>query len=219
MAIPTYNPYFNWLRGFHFKRYLLTGKKDRFCRLIKFLLCLILFSIFSVLETGISEHTSLAASTSTLKIDEGAEWHYFKGTQKPPYGWNSSGFNVSSWQKGPSGFGYGKGTNRTYLGDMKGKYLTVYARREFTADYQGISSMSLYVSCDGPFVAYLNGIEVIRNSAGLGGISDQSPERLDITGFAHELFPGINVLSVECSNDDINSDDFTFIPFFDLTEK
>lgn len=164
--------------------------------------------------------------TKKTKIIKGDEWRYFKGTKKPPRRWEKSGFDDSDWQRGPSGFGYGQGKartkdgedlsvrNETKLVDMRGKYSTVYVRRKFIIDdAHAATNMTLFVDCDGPFVAYLNGIEVIRNVSGL------PDEPLDLSGFIHEMFTGENVLTVEGSNDDINSDDFSFTPEFELTER
>lgn len=157
-------------------------------------------------------------SSKKVKIDKGDEWRYFKGEQKPPNGWNSSGFDDSNWQRGQSGFGYGKvngnGRNITNLEDMKGNYSSVYVRRDFIVDdVHAVTNMTLSIDCDGPFIVYLDGIEIIRNELGL------KDELLDVSGFIHELFPGENILAIECSNDDINSDEFSFTPYFELTER
>ncbi len=44
-------------------------------------------------------------------------------------------------------------------------------------------------------------------------------EQLDISGFAHELFPGTNVLGIQGFNDDIDSSNFSFIPLFKIVEE
>ena len=168
--------------------------------------------------SGTFEQNAYALLTSdrspTVQIKEGDEWRYFKGTQKPPKQWNQSGFDDSNWQIGPSGFGYGLERNSTNLGDMRGNYLSVYVRRNLVVnDTHAVTNMTLSIECDGPFIAYLNGIEIIRNVSGLPG------ERLDVSGFIHELFPGENILAVEGSNDDINSVEFFFTPYFELTER
>ncbi|MGQ3684056.1 MAG: hypothetical protein ACUBOA_03445 [Candidatus Loosdrechtia sp.] len=169
---------------------------------------------------------SLNEKEKKVTIRKGDEWRYFKGPQEPPPGWNQSGFDDKSWQRGQSGFGYGQGMargkdgetleqrNKTTLGDMRGRYKTVYTRREFIIDnIHAVKNMTLFVDCDGPFIAYLNGIEIIRNVSGL------PDEPLDVSGFIHEMFPGENILAVEGSNDDINSDTFSFTPEFELTER
>lgn len=92
----------------------------------------------------------------------------------------------------------------TELDDMKGNYQTIFARKEFFVDdLSEIKGMKLSIDCDGPFIIYANGIEVMRNKF----LVD---EQLDISGFAHEIIPGPNVLAIECHNDDIDSDNFSF---------
>ena len=178
-----------------------------------------------VFEHAVYAQISAANSPSSVRIQEGDEWYYFKGVQPPPKEWTSSGFNYGNWQKGPSGLGYGISGNRTYLGDMQGNYSTVFARKEFAvSNLQTVTGMTLSVVCDGPFIAYLNGIEIIRTNTIQVSSPDQinnsiQVEQFDISGFRHELFPRDNVLSIECSNDDINSSDFSFIPIFEVLES
>ncbi len=163
--------------------------------------------------------SSAENTISTLLISEGSTWHYYKGVEKPPQKWTHSGFDQSSWQEGQSGFGYGAGANRTYLADMQGNYSTLYVRQEFMVNkIQNVTGLILSVSCDGPFIAYLNGIEVIRtNTIQLDNMSQA--EQFNISGFKHELFPRDNVLALECNNDDISSDVFSFVPTFEVFES
>jgi hypothetical protein len=163
-----------------------------------------------VFMVGINDHSAQAATM--LKIVEGDSWRYFKGTAKPPFKWNSIDFDDSTWPNGFTGLGYGS-SNRTLLGDMQGNYSTIYSRRQFNINNRAaVTGMIFSIKCDGPFIAYLNGIEVIRNNSAL------EAEILDIGGFIHELMPGKNVISVECNNDDINSTDFSFVPFLEILE-
>lgn len=154
-----------------------------------------------------------AKAASNVHITEGDQWNYFTGTEEPPYQWNRVHFDDSEWQKGRSGFGYGIGTYRTLLGDMKGNYQTVYVRRDFMINNPlNVTAMKFSLICNGPFVAYINGREAIRNS-------EPVPIQMDLTGFAEVLHKGRNILAVQCSNADINSDNFYFAPFFDVVEK
>lgn len=149
-----------------------------------------------------------------LIIKEGDEWHYYKGKAEPPDKWHYRDYDDSAWHKGSSGFGYGIGTHNTLLDDMKGQYQSVYVRKEFTVLYHNrIKSIVLSVVCNGPFVAYLNMIEAIRSRRPSHG------DPLILTGFGHELEPGANVLSIKCSNNEINSESFSFIPSFQLLEE
>ncbi|MBI5056778.1 MAG: hypothetical protein HZB61_09210 [Nitrospirae bacterium] len=211
--------YFNRTRGHRFKRYLLNERRGVSCRSVKLSLCLVLMLLLLVLTTGINDHSAQAASM--LKIVEGNKWRYFKGTTKPPHKWTSIDFEDSNWPHGMTGLGYGHSRNRTYLGDMRGNYSTVYSRRQFTINnIHAVSGINLSIVCDGAFIAYLNSIEIIRNDSVNKSASTPAPqaEQLDISGFTDELLPGKNVLSVECSNDDISSRDFVFIPVFEVFE-
>ncbi|MEW6600278.1 MAG: hypothetical protein AB1499_04860 [Nitrospirota bacterium] len=157
---------------------------------------------------------------SQVRISEGEEWRYFKGTTNPPDKWKQIDFDDRNWLRGPTGLGYG-GSNGTYLDDMRGKYSTVYSRRVFHVnDIYSVTGMTLTIECDGAFIAYLNSVEIIRNDAVVKSAPDNPThaELLDISGFVHELLPGNNVLSVECSNDDINSKDFSFVTVFEILE-
>lgn len=108
---------------------------------------------------------------------------------------------------------------------MRGNYLTFYARKDFIIDNPAaVTKMILSLVCDGPFIAYLNGIEVFRTNTVQISDTGQSIGRpvlepIDISGFAHELLPGGNVLAIQCDNDDIASGDYSFIPLFEVFGK
>jgi len=172
---------------------------------------LVFFFTFVILI--FSGYENYAKAASNVHITEGDQWSYFTGTEEPPIQWNYVDFNDSKWLKGRSGFGYGMGTYRTLLSDMKGHYQTVYVRRNFMINSPlNVTDISFSLICNGPFVAYINGREAIRNS-------EPVPIQIDLTGFAEVLHKGNNVLAVQCSNADINSDKFYFAPFFDVQEQ
>ena len=174
---------------------------------VSFFLSFILF----VFMLGIVTETVQAKQPDILGGDE---WKFFKGDKKPKFKWNHIGFDDSKWLKKKSGFGYGnRNLLKTDLRDMKGKYDTIFVRREFTIDDpDAIKGILLTIDCDGGFIAYLNGIEVIRNKV-------RMYEDLDISGFIHELLPGTNVLSIQVFNDKIDSEAFTFIPTLKFIEE
>jgi hypothetical protein len=45
----------------------------------------------------------------------GDYWDYLVPTSQPNSNWNQLGFNASSWNSGPSGFGYGDGDDATVI--------------------------------------------------------------------------------------------------------
>jgi hypothetical protein len=166
----------------------------------------------------IPSYAGTAQSRQSVSVSEGDEWHFMKGYSTPGRIWTRNGFDDSDWQKGPSGLGYGRNGVNTNMNDMKGNYKRVYARKKFSLDNpKRVKNMVLSLVCDGPFIAYVNGIEVIRNSVGISPPEGEPAERLDLSGFIHELLPGENVLSIQCDNDAIQSDDFLFIPTFEVT--
>lgn len=194
----------------------------------KSMLHFIIAFLFLVIAGGISGDTVFAQSNtqstiSDVQIADGAEWYFLAGSTTPPQKWYHYDFDMSGWRRGPTGIGYGLGSNRTYLADMQGNYSTLYARKEFTIDNrQPVLSMKLSVACDGPFIAYLNGVEVIRTNTvqTFDPVTDMPPaEQYDLMGFSHELIPDKNILAVKCENDDINSNDFSFIPVFEVLKK
>lgn len=188
-----------------------------------------IFFVFILVPGFVQDHSYAQDDNMNLQpkvqITDGDEWHYFKGFHKPSQDWYRYDFDMSNWQSGPTGIGYGIGSNRTYLADMRGNYLALYARKEFTLnDRNPVKSMKLSVVCDGPFVAYLNGVEIIRT----GTIQMSKPlistgmppvEAYDVSGFIHELIPDKNILAVKCDNDDITSEDFSFIPVLQIYEN
>ena len=170
--------------------------------------------LFAAIITFIFDgYGNSAKAASNVHITEGDQWSYFTGTEEPSVQWNYVDFNDSKWLKGRSGFGYGIGTYRTLLLDMKGNYQTVYVRRDFMINNPlNVNGISFSLICNGPCVAYINGREAIRNS-------EPVPIQMDLTGFAEVLQKGRNVVSVQCSNDNINSDQFNFTPYFDVQEQ
>jgi hypothetical protein len=159
-------------------------------------------------------------------IPEGATWRFFRGWSEPSPGleWTQPGFDDSSWESGPSGFGYGDDDDATVLSDMQNNYTTVYIRCSFPApDRDEVRNLFLSVKADDGFVAYLNGKEVGRTLAG------KPEERLPFdalaSGVAVEplilnvyeidqslLMPEGNVLALQGLNATRGSSDLSLIP-------
>lgn len=181
-------------------------ERNRSPRLIK--VTLSFFLLFTLFVFGLEIFSPVVHAASMVTIKEGDVWSYFRGTEEPPQKWTHIGFNDAGWLRGRSGYGYGDRNYSTVLDDMQTNYMGIYVRREFAvSNPAAVTGMTLSVVCEGPFKAYLNGIEVIRSNF-------QINEQLDISGFAHELLPGINVLGIQCFNADKNNSSFLFIPSF-----
>ena len=99
-------------------------------------------------------------------VSAGDMWSWFPGYSQPASGWNTRGFDDSSWLTGPGGLGYGDGDDLTEIDNVP----SVYMRREFTLhDISAISAFCLFVDFDDGFVAYLNGHEIARANIGTAG--------------------------------------------------
>ena len=200
--------FFILLRNVSFRIHPVIKRDVKFYKYIVPAILVIPLSLLIVLSMYAIEHPVHAAST--MKIDTGDKWSVFKGTIKPPENWYYIGFDDSGWQEVPAGYGYGSGKYLTFLYDMQGKYTSIYTRRQFVINNpSSVTQLTLSVSCDDSFVAYMNGIEVIRNLTQLN-------EPFDISGFIHELHRGNNVLAIQCNNDDIESNSFSFNPAFEV---
>ncbi|MFC1604714.1 lamin tail domain-containing protein [Planctomycetota bacterium] len=173
--------------------------------------------------------------TLVTLVDVGHPGRYFKGTQEPSLGpdgqaattWTELAFNDdpfrTGWLEGPSGYGYSNASDElqyigTQLNDMRGNYISVYARLRFTLSEVQIDDISLLeaeVHYDDAFVLYLNGIRV----ADAGGISG-SPPRFDqggsqasdglvanvnLSNRINLLVPGTNVLAIQIHNASLSS--------------
>lgn len=153
-----------------------------------------------------------AEAASFSGIPEGDVWSYLTRTGRGPHKWNHIGFDDSTWPRGPSGFGFGRGRFNTPVDDLRNFDTKIFVRHAFVVNNPNkVTRIILSVVSDGPFVAYINGIEIFRSRA-------KVTEAIDISGFAHELFPGTNVLAIEASSPNIQSDSFSFTPSLEIVE-
>ncbi len=161
----------------------------------------------------------------TVLIANDAVWRYLKGTREYPDGWRELGFADDDWESGPTGIGYGDDDDRTPLLDMQGNYVSFAARRTFTVDAATLESAAellLAVRFDDGFVAYLNGVEVARDTLGAPGTpvpfdanaegGHEADEEEFFTISPALLREGENVLAAQVHNADVGSSDLSFIP-------
>ncbi|MDB4508388.1 metallophosphoesterase family protein [Akkermansiaceae bacterium] len=196
---------------------------------------------FAITKSGIVEHTPIenpwqpepftpvvekkkqtSPKIATALIAKNAEWSYLAGSH-PEGEWTAADYDVSQWEKGTAGFGYGDKDDVTILDDMRGKYSVVYIRREFDLP-KGANRQKLGInmSYDDAFIAYLNGKEVLRvgvdnkqGSAAAGFTLHEANGKFDyftLRGIGKLLKPGKNVLSIEGHNANAESSDFTLHP-------
>ena len=167
-------------------------------------------------------------------IKRGEDWRIFPGRSQPPESWNQADFDDSGWELSPSGFGYSSSeseltTVKTRLESMrKEKYLTLYIRKSFEVkELDKVKKLRLKLLIDDGFVAYLNGVEVLRHHIKASAPAFDYPadyieqpegdERLyDLGKHLRLLRPGRNVFAIQGHNQSITSSDFVLSPALEV---
>lgn len=192
--------------------------------------------------TGRNQITYRGTPAPLPLVKEGDEWRYFKGTAEPPASWSERTFDDRAWLAGPTPIGYEADTGyeariATNLSDMHNKYLSVYARRQFSlADPTQVTRLIFTMDYDDGYIAYLNGVQVAARSAPASPQYNQPatasheacsgtttptgpcpPEEIDLSGRIKDLVAGVNVLAVQVHNQSLSSSDFLFIPELSAT--
>lgn len=118
---------------------------------------------------------SYAPPPQRVFVDVGAPLTYFKGQTDPPAGWNAAGFNDSGWLPGRSGIGFGNNDDVTVITGMVNNYLAIYTRQGFAVTDN--APQYLYLGCDydDGFVAYIDGVEVLRVNMPAGPVTAGTP--------------------------------------------
>ena len=92
-------------------------------------------------------------------------WSYLIPTGQPTPYWTDDTFNDEMW-RWPSGFGYGDGDDATVVPPTS----SIYLRHTFELDnLEGYLQAVFAMDYDDGYVAYLNGVEIARENAGLPG--------------------------------------------------
>ncbi|HVR73374.1 MAG TPA: lamin tail domain-containing protein, partial [Planctomycetota bacterium] len=155
-------------------------------------------------------------------VRKGDVWRYLRGRRAPGAGWRDPSFDDKEWESGPGGLGYGDGDDATEILDMRGNYVSLYARRAFQpAGALSLERLVLRVDYDDGFIAYLNGKEAARANMGPEGeeaAHDQFaaglheagvPAEFDLGPASKWLRPGKNVLAIQVHNGDLSSSDLS----------
>ena len=161
-----------------------------------------------------------APASKSLVAAASTSWRYFKGTQEPPPRWLTIDFDDAAWLQCQTPIGYADEDDHTVLGDMLGKYSTVYLRHVFQipSDQSLDRPLALRIYSDDGALVWLNGIEVGRLR-----VADPQPNHRSQTTQNHEatwetitleqpwrvLRPGKNVLAVLGVNGSTTSSDFS----------
>ncbi|MGC9342542.1 MAG: hypothetical protein ACP5E3_07575, partial [Bacteroidales bacterium] len=159
-------------------------------------------------------------------------WHYKPGAADIPPEWKDPGYDLSNWQKGRGGIGYGDGDDETIIDET----LSLFMRLDFDIVDSTIITMGiLNADYDDGFVAYLNGVEIARSNIGIPGITpawdETTPENHEAQmyqGGVPESFQlsagmldtllvnGANTLAIQVHNRGINSSDLSSNFFFSV---
>ncbi len=159
-------------------------------------------------------------------ISQHTEWDYLAGEdQHAEKGWMALNYDTSNdknWKKGMAGFGYSDEDDNTIL-DMENKFTVVYTRKEFTVDkISSLREFGLAIKYDDGFIAYLNGVQVVRSLVDFGAGDEakgfnvheaKNYEFFSLSNYKKLLREGKNVLAIEGHNADIGSSDFTLDAF------
>jgi len=173
--------------------------------------------------------------TQITLVDVGHPGRYFKGIQEPSLGpggqaatiWTEILYNDdpvrTDWLDGPSGYGYSNESGElqligTQLNDMRGNYISIYARMRFTltaGQISGMSGMEAEVFYDDAFVLYLNGVRIAdsgdisgyppRFDQGGGQASDDKVANVNLSNRINLLVPGTNILAIQIHNATLSS--------------
>ncbi len=165
----------------------------------------------------------ISAPACDVLIDFGDTWRFFRGNEHPSVpenAWRLPDFDDSTWEIGPSGFGFGDGDDATVLADMRFHYQTLFIRRTFqVANPLALNFLVLKAHFDDGFVCYINGVEAARSHAGNGdtfnhssGASGQhevteDPALFDLSDAMPHLVPGENTVAVLGLNNGQSTDD------------
>jgi hypothetical protein len=153
-------------------------------------------------------------------------WKYWNGSSPPTNynDWNQLGFNDQSWNSGQGGIGYGDNDDNTTIAATP----SILMRKEFQiVDIQDITHLLFHADYDDGFIAYLNGVEIMRSD----NFASATPAYNELTTVDKEavlysggipesvffdtesvqdlLLPGTNVLAVRVHNASASSSDMS----------
>ena len=173
----------------------------------------------------------LAQDCGSLLVPVDADYKYFKGRSEPSPGdaneptldWTEPDFDDATWEEGVGGVGYGDRTGEMgiALDDMRNSYWSVYLRTRFELeDPDSINVLELSAAYDDGFVAYLNGVEILRRGVGAAGVTSPfntaaaSHESTNIETFTINdvsMLTDENVLAIQVHNTTLGSSDCVWI--------
>ncbi|MGC8830247.1 MAG: lamin tail domain-containing protein [Verrucomicrobiia bacterium] len=187
-------------------------------------------------------HTAAGSTWSYLLdpryvlIESNSVWKFKKGTNEvstPMNAWRFLDYDDSGWSNALAPFffgdtGYTNAQNPgTLLSDMQSNYTCIFLRKQFfIPNLSAVTNLYLNAQSDDGFIAWINGVEVLRYNMPSGEIayngvaSSSAPEpnnngaawlSYTINNLSSYLREGTNVFTVQAFNVDLsNSSDFGF---------
>jgi hypothetical protein len=152
-------------------------------------------------------------------------WKYSDVGSYPGDGWNSAGFDDSSWPEGAGELGYGDGGESTILNygpDENNKYITYYFRTEIEIEsLPQKMDETIHLMRDDGAVVYINGKEVLRVNMPEGDINYETLASNYAGGADESTYfeyhpdtlyfqKGTNIIAVEIHQSSGTSSDISF---------
>ncbi len=185
----------------------------------------------------VAANWSFTLDARTVLVPSNSVWRYLGGLTEasvPSSTWRFPGeYSDEDWPAAPAPFFYGDpytnlaaGITGTLLSNMRSNYSCIFLRKEFTvANLSALNSLFINAQSDDGFIAWINGVEVLRYNMPAGEpantsiASGPSPEPAN-TGAAYipyaitntsMLVNGVNLLAVQAFNETLGgSSDFGF---------
>lgn len=164
------------------------------------------------------------------KIRKGDQTKYITPNSAIPDQWILPNFDVSDWNTGNFGLGYGDEDDETIIQNGTN---SVFSRTTFTVDDTStIKQLFLHIDFDDGYIAYINGIEVHRENL-IGEapvpfnrqtenytepklIYGEELPTISVANFKNILVDGENILAIQVHNFNSQSSDLTIIPFLSI---
>jgi hypothetical protein len=145
-------------------------------------------------------------------IEYGSTWKYRANTTSPGNGWELGTYNDSAWSTGAGQLGYGNSDEATTFAAANPSY---YFRKTINVPTE-ISDATLSLVFDDGFVAYVNGVEVLRRNVvstahtSYSSASSSNNETVSVQISKDAFVQGNNTLAVVVKNTSNTSSDISF---------